>query len=73
MFIGGWHLIEPEMLKLLACPRCDSRPPFELRGSLLVCEECGWGYRIVDGIPHLLLEEAIAPDVQEDMSIEPNA
>ncbi len=55
-------MIEPKLLELLACPRCESRPPVELNGNLLVCTECHYAYRIEEGIPDMLPESAIAPD-----------
>lgn len=55
-------MISDDLLAILACPRCDDRPPLELKGDRLVCTRCGWSYRIVDGIPHLLPEEAEPPE-----------
>lgn len=49
-------------MEILACPLDVERPPFELRGDLLVCTTCGCGFRIVDGIPDLLPEHAVPPD-----------
>jgi len=54
-------MIDESLLAVLACPKCDSRPPLLLSGSLLICTECGWGYRIQDGIPNMLVEEALSP------------
>jgi len=53
-------MIDEKLLEILACPRCESRPPLELRGNFLVCTECRYAYRIVEGIPHLLIEEALS-------------
>lgn len=58
-------MIDASLLEVLACPRCESRPPIQLRGSLIVCTECGWGYRIVDGIPDMLVEDAVPPEIVE--------
>lgn len=58
-------MIEPFLLDLLACPKCESRPGVELRVEFLVCTECGWGYRIVEGIPQMLVVEAVEPTVME--------
>ncbi len=54
-------MIDETLLPILACPRCDERPPLDLREDRLVCTVCGYAYPIVDGIPHLLVEEAIPP------------
>ncbi|MGI8924966.1 MAG: Trm112 family protein [Fimbriimonadales bacterium] len=58
-------MIDDFLLEVLACPRCESRPPVKLRGSLLVCTECGYGYRIIDEIPQMLPEDAIPPEEVE--------
>ncbi len=54
-------MIDGFLLEVLACPKCDSRPPVELKNGRLVCTVCGFGYPIVDGIPQMLIEEAIDP------------
>lgn len=54
-------MIDEKLLEILACPACDPRPPLELRGNWLVCTECRRAYPIRDGIPILLVEEAV-PD-----------
>lgn len=51
-----------EFLKLLACPKCDSRPPLRLEGEWLICTQCEFGYPIIDDIPHLLIDEAVSPE-----------
>ena len=58
--------MDKELLKRLACPMCDSRPPLEEREGRLVCTECGHSYPIVDGVPHLLVEEAKAPESDDE-------
>jgi uncharacterized protein YbaR (Trm112 family) len=53
--------IDPELLELLACPSDDHAPLREevrADGSDLVCTYCGSRFRIDDGIPVLLLDEA---------------
>lgn len=50
--------IDEELLKLLACPACEDRPPVKLRGEELVCEKCDRAYPIKDGIPVMLIEKA---------------
>jgi uncharacterized protein YbaR (Trm112 family) len=50
--------IEPFLLELLACPRCEDRPPLRKEGLFVICDKCGARYPIVNGIPNLLPEEA---------------
>jgi uncharacterized protein YbaR (Trm112 family) len=58
--------MDKELLEILACPKCDVRPPLEERGGRLVCTVCGWWYPVVDGIPHLLVEEAKPPEGNDE-------
>lgn len=55
-------MIEASFLALLACPACPSRPPLKEERDELVCTACGRRYPVVEGIPHLLVEEATLPD-----------
>jgi uncharacterized protein YbaR (Trm112 family) len=61
--------INPQLLEILACPLDADRPPLVLRDDLLVCKKCGYGFRIIDGIPDLLPEHAISP---EDFEVKAN-
>ena len=54
-------MIDEKLLSILACPACDSRPPVRREGSGLVCTECGRIYPIRDGIPVMMVDEAILP------------
>ena len=66
-------MIDAEWLKILACPFCVTRPEqgktvlckgeLELQGAAenpngLKCKECGRVYRIENGLPNFLIEEA---------------
>jgi uncharacterized protein YbaR (Trm112 family) len=55
--------IEPELMDILACPRCHgslSPQPSEQAPTELVCTEasCGLRFPVRDGIPILLIDEA---------------
>ena len=56
-------MIDPELLEILACPACDSRPSVTLdeANSRLICTECGRRYPIRDDIPVMLVDEAELP------------
>jgi hypothetical protein len=57
--------IDPEFLEMLACPAC--RSPLAPRGEgRLLCASCGRGYPIRDGIPVLLLDEAVIESEPEE-------
>ncbi|MDQ6851831.1 MAG: Trm112 family protein [Actinomycetota bacterium] len=49
--------LDPELLQLLACPTDDHAPLREVEDTL-VCTHCASSFRIEDGIPVLLLDEA---------------
>lgn len=49
-------VIDPELLAMLVCPL--SRRPLTLVGNRLLCYESRKAYRIEDGIPIMLVEEA---------------
>lgn len=54
-------MISERLLKILACPRCVERPALRQEGDNLVCTKCGWSFRIVEGVPHLLPEDGTPP------------
>lgn len=50
---------DERLLSILVCPACHEK--VDARDDLLVCRGCGRGYPVRDGIPVMLLEEAIPP------------
>ena len=52
--------ISDELLSILACPACKT--PVRLEDQKLICDECGRRYRIEDGIPIMLIDEAERPE-----------
>ncbi len=51
--------VDPELLKILACPNCKT-PVLPIRdGTGLKCKQCNRVYPIKDDIPVMLLDEAI--------------
>ncbi len=58
-------MISNDLINILACPACDSRPPVRLDGEWIVCTECMRRYPIRDGIPIMLVSEAqLAEDLE---------
>jgi uncharacterized protein YbaR (Trm112 family) len=53
--------LDPQLLEILACPSEDHAPLTPV-DDLLVCTACGRRYPVVDGIPVLLLDEALPPE-----------
>ncbi|MGI5837322.1 MAG: Trm112 family protein [Chloroflexota bacterium] len=54
--------IDKDLLEILACPDCKA--PVTQEGDWIVCtasEKCGKRYPIRDGIPIMLIDEAVDP------------
>ena len=54
-------MIDPELLSLLACPKCKSAVRQEVEWILCTSPSCGLRYPVRDGIPVMLIEEAQKP------------
>jgi len=56
--------LDPQLMKILACP-CDVHAPLQLgtaedpAADALTCTSCGRSFPVIDGIPVLLLDEAL--------------
>ncbi len=50
--------MDEELLEILACPKCKGELRLTPEESELRCDACRLSYRIDDGIPILLLDEA---------------
>lgn len=50
--------MDRELLDILACPKCKGELQLTVDGSALLCEACRLSYRVDDGIPILLIDEA---------------
>lgn len=59
MASGEAQIISRHLLDVLRCPAGRGR--LEQRGDHLVCRSCGLAYPVRDGIPVMLLEEAMLP------------
>jgi uncharacterized protein YbaR (Trm112 family) len=51
--------LDADLLLLLACPVCESRPPLQAVGKYLVCTKCHTMFPVVDGVPQLTPEDGI--------------
>jgi len=54
-----------ELLEILACPKCKGDIRLTENGDGLICEKCKLLYPIRDGIPVMLIDEAIVYDPQD--------
>jgi len=52
-------LIKPELLEILACPKCKEKVVLDDAGDFLVCQRCKLKYPINDkGIPVMTIDRA---------------
>lgn len=59
-------MIDQKLLELLVCPNCHGPVEYRETDASIVCVgECRYIYPVVDGIPHMLVEEARKPDGTE--------
>jgi len=49
-------IIDEFLLEVIACPKCKGR--LVLKDNYLICEKDRLKFKIIDGIPDLLLEDA---------------
>ena len=54
-------LIDPELLAIMQCPACGGELAEQAEPPALLCLSCGRSYRVDDGIPVLLVDEAEMP------------
>ncbi|MBV9125901.1 MAG: hypothetical protein JO112_21330 [Planctomycetes bacterium] len=55
-------MISPELLAILRCPMDPARAtPLNLEETHLLCPRCGLKFKIKDGLPVLVVEEAELP------------
>ncbi len=55
---GEKKRLSPDLLKILACPKCKQSVRYNEETETLDCEQCRLRYRIDEGIPVMLEEEA---------------
>lgn len=52
-------MVDKELLKILVCPVCKKSLELKNNGQALKCGECRRVYPIRDGIPIMLVDEAV--------------
>jgi uncharacterized protein YbaR (Trm112 family) len=50
--------LSPELLRVLACPKCKGELEYRERESSMICPRCRLRYPVRDDIPIMLLDEA---------------
>ena len=53
-------MVAAELMSILRCPRCrgELNPAADAGQSELQCKRCKLGFRVTDGVPNFLLEDA---------------
>jgi uncharacterized protein YbaR (Trm112 family) len=55
--------LDKELLDILACPNCRGEVEYREDEELIVClGRCGYRYPVRDGIPVMLIDEALKPE-----------
>ena len=57
--------VAPDLLELLVCPL--GKAELRLENNTLICTRCGPAFKIEDGIPIMLIDEAKLPDGIEEI------
>ena len=52
------NTMNKELLEIIACPKCKKELFLNPEGNKLCCPVCRLAYRIDDGIPILMIDEA---------------
>ncbi|MBN2067033.1 MAG: Trm112 family protein [Candidatus Diapherotrites archaeon] len=50
--------VPKRLLDVLACPKCKGSLKYDKPKHKLICNKCRLAYRVEDGIPIMLVEEA---------------
>jgi len=60
--------LSAELLEILACPKCKGPVTLRQTGATesIVCSSCQLAYPVRDEIPVMLIDEAVAPDVEPE-------
>jgi len=61
---------DTDLLDLVACPACHAsfvRPSVSTRIQALTCSGCGLIFPVIDGIPVLLIDEAIGTHAEGEV------
>ena len=50
--------LSPKLLQILVCPLCKGDLVYDRKNSELLCYESKLVYKVSDGVPNLLIDEA---------------
>jgi uncharacterized protein len=52
-------MLSEKLMAIIVCPKCQGKLTLEIEKSWLLCESCQLAYPVEDGIPVMLIEEAV--------------
>ena len=52
--------LAPQLLEILVCPKCKGRLEHSVENASLTCPACRLQYPVRDGIPIMLIDEALS-------------
>lgn len=53
-------MLDPRLLEILVCPGCKGELEYRTEGEeMLVCHHCKLGFPVRDGIPVMLMDDAL--------------
>lgn len=56
-------MLDKQLLEILICPNCKGPVEYRESDAVIVCVgRCKYEYGVVDGIPHMLIDEAKKPE-----------
>ena len=64
-------MISPDLLEILRCPMDPSHTRLTLDGDRLICQRCALKFKIKDGFPVLVVEEAELPAGCDSLDVLP--
>ncbi len=50
--------IKKELLEILACPLCKGSLEYDKKSNELICFESKLAFKVIEGIPQMLIDEA---------------
>ena len=56
------QLLPDGLIDIMQCPNCAGTLLEDVPASQLLCDSCGYRYPVNDGIPVMLLDQAIKPE-----------
>lgn len=65
--------MDKELLDILACPVCKLGIEYRENTRDLKCPDCGRVYPIRNGIPIMLIDEAVIEDTVRDTEVNPES